>query len=126
MSTWITGILSTIALSAGISYVVGKFLPDFLTKKIHALFAAAKVSPWWHDAAHPKRAAWLLSTAQLLEEEIPEPGTGEAMYQALGAKIAGLTPLLINSGPKWAKALEKAGDAIDLKLDQEIKYLATK
>jgi len=123
MQTLITGIGVAVALSGGI-WAIGFFLPGFIVKKLHGLFLAAKNSAWWHDAAHPKRAKWLLATAELLEDEIPEPGHGKALYEALGTKVAALTPLLIGTGSKWAAALEKAGDAVDLELDGEIKELS--
>ena len=124
MHAWINGLLGVAALGAGI-WAVGRFLPGVIIKKVHRAFAAAKACPWFRDAAHPKRAKWLLATAELLEDEIPEPGTGAALYAALGAKVAGLTPLLAGTGGKWAAALEKCGDAVDLELDGEIKELAT-
>jgi len=123
MNAWISGIGIAVALSGGI-WAIGKFIPGILVKKVHGLFAAAKVSPWWRDAAHPKRARLLLAVAEFLEDEIPEPGQGKALYEALGAKIAALMPLLIGTGPKWASALEKAGDAIDTELDSEIKDIS--
>lgn len=104
---------------------IGGFLPGFVVKKVHSLFVAAKTSPWWKDAAHPKRAKWLQATAELLEDEIPEPGQGKAAYEALGGRIASMTPLLAGTGAKWAAAIEKACDAVNLELDKEIKELAT-
>lgn len=105
-------------------YLVGVFLPGIVAGKIHSLFAAAKASPWWRDPAHPKRARWLLATAELAEDEIPEPGTGKAVYEAWGAAVAALSPLLIGTAGRWAAAFEKVGDAVDLELDAQVKDLA--
>ena len=104
--------------------MIGGFLPGFIVKKVHSLFVAAKTCPWWKEPSKPMRAKWLLATALLLEDEIPEPGTGKPIYEALGGKIAALTPILTGTGSKWATALEKAGDAVNLELDEEIKELA--
>ena len=105
-------------------YLVGVFLPGIVVGKIRSLFAAAKVSPWWHDPMHPKRARWLLATAELAEDEIPEPGTGSAVYAAWGAKTASIAPFLIGTAARWAAAYEKIGDAVDLELDAQVKELA--
>ncbi len=124
MNAWITGIGIMAALSSGI-WVIGRFLPALIVKKVHGLFEAAKSSSWWREPAHPKRARLLLAAAEFLEDEIPEPGQGTALYANLGAQVATITPLLAGTGSKWAAALEKAGDAINLELDDEIKELAT-
>lgn len=110
---------------AGIAiiWLVGAFLPGIVVGKIHGIFAAAKTSAWWKDPAHPKRSRLLLAAAEFLEDEIPEPGTGSEVYAALGARIAALTPFLIGTGGKWAAALEKAGDAVNLELDAQVKDL---
>ena len=105
-------------------YLAGIFLPGILVGWIHRLFAAAKASPWWRDPAHPKRARWLLATAELAEDEIPEPGTGGAIYAAWGAAVAALSPLLMGTAGRWAAAFEKVGDAVDLELDAQVKDLA--
>lgn len=118
------GAVAVLGLGLGIR-AVGWFLPGFLTKKVHALYEAAKMSPWWHDPAHPKRARWLLATAELLEDEIPEPGQGKAVYAQLGADIAGLSPILAGTARTWAGALEKVGDALDTELDAAIKGIAS-
>ena len=90
-------------------YLMGVFLPGIVVGKIRSLFAGAKASPWWRDPAHPKRARWLLATAELLEDEIPEPGTGSAVYAAWGAKTAAIAPFLIGTAARWAAAYEKVG-----------------
>lgn len=117
-----TGAVAAVGLGLGIAGI-GWFLPGFLVKKLHAGFEAAKSSPWWRDANHPKRAQWLLATAVLLEDEIPEPGKGRELYEAIGQRLAGLSPFLIGTGTKWANALEKVGDALDTALDDEIKTI---
>jgi hypothetical protein len=104
-------------------YLVGVFLPGIVVGKIRSLFAAAKASPWWHDPAHPKRSRWLLATAELAEDEIPEPGTGGAVYAAWGAKTASIAPFLIGTAARWAAAYEKVGDAVDLELNAQVKDL---
>ena len=104
--------------------LMGVFLPGIVVGWVHRLFAAAKASAWWRDPAHPKRARWLLATAELLEDEIPEPGTGSAIYAAWGAAVAALTPLLMGTAGRWATAFEKVGDAVDLELDAQVKDLA--
>ena len=105
-------------------YLIGVFLPGILVGWVHRLFAAAKASAWWRDPAHPKRARWLLATAELLEDEIPVPGTGSAIYATWGAAVAALTPLLMGTAGQWATAFEKVGDAVDLELDAQVKDLA--
>lgn len=106
-------------------YLIGVFLPGVVVGWVHRFFAAAKASPWWRDPAHPKRARWLLATAELAEDEIPEPGTGSVVYAAWGAKTAALTPLLMGTAGRWSAAYEKVGDAVDLELDAQVKDLAT-
>lgn len=123
LHAWVAGIGSTVALAGGI-WAVGKYLPGIIVTKVHGLFNAAKVSPWWRNPAHPKRARWLLATAELLEDEIPEPGQGKELYAQWGAATAALSPLLIGTAGKWAGAYEKCGDAVDTGLDVEIKTLA--
>lgn len=123
MSAWLSGL----GVAAGVAvsfWALGRFLPPFLVKQIHGLFARAKASPWFRNPAKPKRARLLLALAEFLEDEIPEPGQGREFYAALGARVASLAPFLVGTGPKWADALEKAGDAIDLELDEEIKDLS--
>ena len=104
--------------------LMGVFLPGIVVGWVHRLFAAAKASAWWRDPAHPKRARWLLATAELLEDEIPEPGTGSAVYAAWGAKTAAIAPFLIGTAARWAAAYEKVGDAVDLEMNAQIKDLA--
>lgn len=123
MQAWLQGIGIALGITVGI-WSIGKFLPGLIVKKLHAVFAWAKQSPWFKNIAKPKRAKLLFVLAEFLEDEIPEPGTGKEFYAALGNKIAGLSPILIGTGAKWAAALEKGGDAIDLALDNEIKLLA--
>ncbi len=120
MNAWLT----TIGVGLVIGLAVGRFLPAFVVKKVHGFFAWAKSDPWFRNPAKPKRIKWLLATAELLEDEIPEPGQGKALYALLGAKISGALPILSGTSGKWASALEKAGDALDTELDDEIKQLA--
>lgn len=108
----------------GVIWAIGAFLPGLLAKKFHAGFEEVRGSAWLKDQAHPKRLAWFVATLALLEEEIPEPGTGKAFYAPLGEWIAGLLPVLMGTGPKWAAALEKIGDKLDTELDEDLKALA--
>ncbi len=100
-------------------WALGKFGPAFVAKKLHEGFEAAKSTDWVR--AKPSRAKWLLVTAQLLEEEVPEPGEGQAIYDAAGAWIA--ERVKIGSAEQWAKAARQFGDAVDTELDEDIKAL---
>ena len=122
MQAWISGIGVAFGLTAGI-WAIGKFFPAMIVKKVHGAFAAAKASLWWRDPSHPKRARLLLAAAEFLEDEIPEPGTGSAVYAAWGAAVAALTPLLMGTAARWAAAFEKVGDAVDLEMDSQVKDL---
>jgi hypothetical protein len=99
-------------------------LPDYVAGKIEDGISAIKKSPWFRDPAHPKRAKWARMTLELIEDEVPEPGTGKAFYDALGAKVASLHRLLPGSTEKWARLLEKVGDKADTTMDEELLRLA--
>lgn len=119
MHDWIVGIGTAAGLFVGL-WAVGKYLPGIVVKKMRQGFEFMKNSPWMKNPAKPHRIKWLLATAEMLEEEIPEPGEGKEVYAVLGAKIAASLPILTGSAGKWADALQKGGDAINLELDQEI------
>lgn len=123
MKAMLAGFGISLCLGGGI-WALGRFLPGFLTGKVHGFFVWAKAAPWFRDLSKPWRLRWLLATAELLEQEIPDPGQGKALYTALGAQIAGSTAILAGTGGKWASALEKVGDALDTELDGEVLELA--
>ena len=102
---------------------VGKFGPSYVAGKFKMGFDLAKSSPWWRDAAHPKRAKWLMATVELLEEEIPEPGHDLEIYDRFGRAAAARFPF--GSAERWAETARKFGDALDTELDDEIKNLAS-
>lgn len=119
------GLVGAIALGLGIR-AIGWFAPKIVANKIHELFTSIKDSAWVRDKAHPKRAEWLVATAKLLEEEIPNPGDGKQIYLDIGNALAGSMLILKGTGDKWADALEKIGDAVDLELDADVIELAAK
>lgn len=123
MKGWLEA-AAIVAAVGGAAWAMGKYLPGIIVKKLHAAFEAVRGCEWIRNPARPKRAAWLVATLVLLEDELPEPGAGKEFYAELGAGVAKLSPMLIGTGPKWAAALEKIGDAIDTELDDEIKELA--
>lgn len=115
-----SGVVGAVVLGSGF-WAAGKFGPGLLVSRIHAGFEAIKDSAWVRDPAKPKRAAALLAVAQLLEDEIPEPGQGQEVYDALGAEAAALVH--VGSAAQWAKVLRQFGDAVDTELDDDIKKL---
>ena len=141
MKDWLHGLL-LLAAGAAFFWALCRYLPGLAVRKVHDLFVLIRGSAWMR--AKPHRARLLLALIQLLEEEIPEPGTGREFYAGLGEAIAKLpatassrAPVLLKapllalgvmltgSGPKWADVLEKVGDAVDTELDEEIKSLAS-
>lgn len=116
-----SGVVGTLAVGAGF-LVVGKFGPGLVVNKLHEGFEQLKDSAWVRDAAHPKRAKALMALAELLEDEIPAPGAGQAFYDAAGAQAAGLAR--VGSAAQWAKVLRQFGDAVDTELADDIKEIA--
>ncbi len=114
------GALAGMAMLAGF-WALGKFGPGLLTNKLHEGFEAVKNSGWVRDPAHPKRAKALVSLVELLEDEVPEPGEGKELYDAIGAGIAGYCR--VGSAAQWSKVSQQFGDSINLELDEEIKEM---
>lgn len=114
------GVVGGAAIAGGF-WAIGKYGPGFLVGQLHDLFNEAKDSQW--ARAKPARAKLLLAFAELLEQEIPEPGEGQEFYDTLGAAVAGR--IGIGSATQWSKVLRQFGDAVDTELDAEIKLLAT-
>jgi hypothetical protein len=123
VNDWLSGLAVTAGI-AGVFWAGGKFLPELLVKKMREGFDWLKASAWLRDPNKPKRARWFVATLELLEDELPEPGQGKAFYDAAGVFICGLWAPLALGGSRWAKVLEKAGDALDTELDREILELA--
>lgn len=115
-----SGVVGAVVLGGGF-WAAGKFGPGLVVSRLHAGFEALKDSAWIRNAAKPKRAVALLAFAQLLEEEIPEPGQGQELYDALGAQAAGLVH--VGSAAQWSKVLRQFGDAVDTELDDDIKAI---
>mgnify|MGYP001605672179 CR=1 FL=1 len=115
-------------LAIGALFVLaGRMVPGLIAGRLQRLFAETKASAWWRDSAHPKRARWLLATAELLEDEVPDPGQGQEVYDAFGAWAnarAKIGVLPLGSAAQWANLARKGGDAIDLELDAEIVEIA--
>lgn len=122
VKSWLAATAAAAGAGAAL-WAVGKYLPGLVAKKLHAAFDAAKSSGWFKDPKHPTRARWLLATAAMLEEEIPNPGDGEAVY--LGFGIWAARHLKLGKPEAWAKAARLVGDAVDLELGEEIKELAS-
>ncbi len=119
---WMEGVAAVAALGLG-AKALSWFLPGLIAKKIDAAFETLRASAWLRDPAKPKRVKAYLALLDLLEEELPDPGQDRGVYQAAGAWIASLVPILAGSGPRWAQVLGKIGDAIDLEAEEEIKKL---
>ena len=105
-------------------WAVGQFLPGLIVRKFHLGYEAIKNSDWVRDRSKPYRAKWLLATAQMLEQEIPDPGAGKELYAKLGDWIAARSPALAGTGPKWADVLENVGNGLDTDLAGDIKEIA--
>lgn len=121
MHTITSGVVGLAALGVGF-WALGKFGPDLVVGKLHAGLEALKASAWVRNPARPQRARWLLATLQLLEEEIPEPGQGQEVYDALAAATVAHVPF--GSKEQWAKVYRQFGDAVDTELDADVKALA--
>lgn len=123
MQNWLMGV-GLIAVSGAGFWALGKYGPGYLASKVHILFVKVKDSEWARNPLKPKRACWLLATVDMLEDELPEPGTGAEFYKVLGADVAEHFPPPLNNEAKWASTLEKFGDASNLELDAEIVEIA--
>lgn len=117
ISSGVTGVV----ILGGAFWAAGKFGPGLVASRIDAAFDAIKDSAWIRDPAKPKRAMALLAIAQLLEEEIPNPGQGQEVYDALGVQAAALVH--VGSAAQWSKVLRQFGDAIDLEIADDIKKI---
>lgn len=120
IQTVAAGVVGAVAIT-GSFWAAGKFGPGLVVKKLDALFHAAKDSAWIRDPAKPHRARLLLAAAEFLEEEIPDKGEGQEVYDALGAEISGYVHF--GSPAQWAKVTRQFGDAVDTELDEDIKEL---
>lgn len=116
------GAVAAVALAGGF-WALGKFGPSLLVKRLHKGFEELKTSAWVRDPAKPKRAQAMRAVAELLEDEIPEPGQGQEVYDALGAGISARVP--IGSAAQWAKAARSFGDAVDTELDLQLLEIAS-
>jgi hypothetical protein len=136
---WLEALIVPLVVG-GFFWVLMRYAPGMLVKWLHATFEWAKANEWMR--AKPHRVALLVAVIRFLEEEVPDPGTGKEFYADLGARMASLPArlaavapiwlkgplgilvvLMAGSGSKWSEALEKAGDAIDTELDDELKEL---
>lgn len=117
----ITGGATALLLIPGGFWALGKFGPGFVAGKMHDGFQKLKASTWVRDPAKPKRARALVAVAELLEDEIPAPGTGQEVYDAFGAEIA--AHVSVGSAAQWSKVARQVGDAIQLELDADVKDL---
>lgn len=115
------GIVGTLALTGGF-WAAGKFGPGLVVRKLHQGFDLLKDSDWVRNPSKLRRARWLLATVELLEDEIPEKGDGQAAYDALGSSLSSYAH--VGSPAQWAKVLRQFGDAVDTELDDDIKTLA--
>lgn len=120
------GLVGAVAVTGGL-WALGKYGPGLVVRRIRDGLDNVKASAWVRDPARPKRAKALLAVLELLEDEIPEPGQGQEVYDSLGIEISAYTRvglLQIGSAAQWAKVLRQFGDAVDTELDDEIKQLA--
>ena len=137
---YLEALIASLVIS-GFFWALMRYVPGMLVKWLHAAYDWAKASPWM--LAKPHRAALLVAIIRFMAEEIPNPGTGKEFYADLGARMASLPAraaavaplwlkgpigvlvvLMAGSGGKWAEALEKAGDALDTELNEELKELS--
>lgn len=119
-SSIISGAVAAVAITGGF-WAAGKFGPGLIVKKLHEGFVQIKDSEWVREPGKPKRARALLALTELLEDEIPEPGEGQQVYEELGDEIAAHVHL--GSAAQWTKVARQFGDAVDLELDNDIKEL---
>lgn len=120
------GAVGALAVTGGF-WALGKYGPKFVVSKFREGFDAVKDSDWVRNPAKPKRARALLALAELIEDEIPEAGQGQEVYDGLGADIAEhsrIGPFQVGSAAQWSKVLQQFGDAFDTELDADIKALA--
>jgi len=116
------GVVATGA--AGALWFLRSQAPGMIVKKIHKTFESIRSSSWINNKNHPKRARWLLATLELIEEEIPNPGTDRAFYDGLGQQLSDYMPIVLKNPKKWADALEKIGDSIDTEISADIKEIS--
>lgn len=107
--------------------IAGRTVPGIVVGKLSRVFDEAKKSPWWLDSSKPHRAKFLYAATVFLESEVPNPGEGQAVYDAFGVwanSHARIGTFPLGSAAQWSALARKGGDAIDLQLDAEVVALA--
>lgn len=115
------------AVGAGTFWFLRNKLPGIAGAKLGSTIQALKNSAWAKDPAHPQRAKLILAVMELIEAEIPEPGTDRAFYDRIAIAIVERLPKALSflaSPKKLADAAEAVGDKLDTTLDDEIKAIA--
>lgn len=109
------------AAVAGGLWAFDRYVPDFVANKIHDAIQWLKTNEWMRNPAKPHRLNLLVALLKFIEAEVPDPGEGQELYDALGNEIA--SRLKVGRADRWAASARKLGDKIDTELDDDIKKL---